>query len=255
VAKFFKTYYAPNNAVLVIAGDFETAEAKKQIEQYFGSIPSQPPPKRPDMTEPARAEGRMKTVTDQHARVPGVVVGWPAPARRTPDWYAMGMMDEVLTAGQSSRLQLHLVKGKQSVLQFQVNPGWPFQSFNDFKDPADYVAFLLYKPNFKPEEIVGQMQDEIDLLAKEGVDDAELARVKSIVRLSKITTLQGSLQRAQLLGQYELLDGNPGLLEQDYTKLFSVTSADIQAVAKKYFTAARHDVLVIQPAPPQGGAK
>ena len=71
VSKFFKTYYAPNNAVLVIAGDFETAEAKKMVEQYFGNIPSQPQPKRPDMTEPVRAEGKTETVTDQHARVPG----------------------------------------------------------------------------------------------------------------------------------------------------------------------------------------
>ena len=94
----FKTYYAPNNAVLVIAGDFETAEAKKMVEQYFGDIPSQPQPKRPDMTEPVRAEGKTETVTDQHARVPGVVVGWPAPKRHSPDWYALGMLDAVLTA-------------------------------------------------------------------------------------------------------------------------------------------------------------
>lgn len=250
VAKFFKTYYAPNNAVLVIAGDFETADAKKLIQQYFGNIPSQPPPKRPDMTEPVRAEGRTETVKDQHARVPGVIVGWPAPKKHSPDWYALGMLDAVLTGGESARLQLDLVKGRQSILQYQANPGWPFAGFNDFKDPGDYAAFLLYKPNYRAEQIVDQLQQEIDKIASAGVPDLELARVKAVLRYAKVTSLQSSLGRAQLLGQYELLDGKPEMVDQDFTDLFAVTGPQIQAVAKKYLTAARRDVLVIQPAPP-----
>lgn len=250
VAKFFKTYYAPNNAVLVIAGDFDTADAKKLVQQYFGNIPSVPQPQRPDMTEPVRAEGKMETVQDQHARVPGVIVGWPAPKKHTPDWYALGMLDAVLTGGESCRLQLDLVKGKQSVLQFQANPGWPFAGFNDFKDPGDYAAFLLYKPNYRPQQIVDQLQEEVDKIAGAGVSEAELGRVKAILRYAKVTSLQSSIERAKLLGQYEVLDGKPELLDEDYTSLFAVTGPQIQAVAKKYLTAARHDVLVIQPAPP-----
>jgi predicted Zn-dependent peptidase len=251
VSKFFKTYYAPNNAVVVIAGDFDTAEAKKLVEQYFGNIPSQPAPKRPDMTEPVRSEGRMKTVTDQHARVPAVIVGWPAPTRHSPDWYALGMLDAVLTGGQSARFQLDLVKGKQSVFQFEANPGWPFAGLNDFKDPGTYAAFLLYKPNYKAQQIADQVQEEIDRIVKDGIDDAELQRVKAMLRFSKVTTLQSSLERAKLLAQYEMLDGKPEMVDQDYTNLFAVTPAQIQAVAKKYLTAARRDMLAIQPAPPQ----
>ena len=198
VSKFFKTYYAPNNAVLVIAGDFETADAKKLVEQYFGNIPSQPQPTRPDMTEPVRTEGKTETVTDQHARVPGVVIGWPAPKRHSEEWYALGMLDAVLTGGQSCRLQLDLVKGKQSVVQFQASLGWPFASFNDFKDPGEYAAFVLYKPNYKPQQIVDQIQQEMDRIAKEGVDEPELTRVKAVLRFGKITSLQSSLGRAQI---------------------------------------------------------
>jgi zinc protease len=250
VSKFFRTYYAPNNAVVVIAGDFDSAEARKLVEQYFGNIASQPQPKRPDMTEPVRAEGRTKTVTDQHARVPAVVVGWPAPTRHSQDWYALGMLDAVLTGGQSARLQLDLVKGKQSVIQYEANPGWPFESLNDFKDPGQYAAFLLYKPNYTADQIVGQLQEEIDRIVKEGVDDAELQRVKAMLRYQKVTGLQTSLDRAKLLGQYELLDGKPEMVDQDFTNLFAVTSQQIQAVAKKYLTATRRDVMAIQPAPP-----
>jgi zinc protease len=251
VSRFFRTYYAPNNAVLVIAGDFENAEARKLVEQYFGNIPSQPQPKRPDMTEPVRTEGKQETVMDQHAQVPGIVMGWPAPKRHSPEFYALGMLDAVLTGGQSSRWQLDLVKGKQSVLQFEANPGWPFASLNDFKDPGEYAAFVLYKPNYKPQQIVDQIQEEIDRIAKDGVPAAELERVKAVLRYQKVTGLQSSLARARLLGQYELLDGKPEMVDQDFTNLFAVSSAQIQAVAKKYLTAARHDVLIIQPAPPQ----
>ena len=77
VSKFFKTYYAPNNAVLVVSGDFQIADAKKMVETYFGDIPAQPQPKHPDMTEAERATGKMETVSDAHAKVPGVIVGWP----------------------------------------------------------------------------------------------------------------------------------------------------------------------------------
>src|SRR5579871_1327116 len=92
VTRFFKTYYAPDNAVLVIAGDIQVPEAKKLIETYFGDIPSQPAPKRPDMTEPA-FHARKEVYKDPLARVPGVIIGYPGPKRRSPDYYALNMID------------------------------------------------------------------------------------------------------------------------------------------------------------------
>ena len=258
VAKFFKTYYAPNNAVLVISGDFAAADAKKLVQQYFGDIPSQPQPKRPDMTEPERAAGKMETVIDQHARMPGVIVGWPGPKRHSADWYALNMFDAVLTAGQSARLQLNLVKGKQSVLQYESNLGWPFESQQDYKDPNVYAAFLLHKPNFTTQQIVDQYQAEVDKIVADGVDAKELDRVKTVLRYSKANSLQSAMERARLLGTYELLDGNPAMFDQDFAENLKVTSAQIQAAAKKYLTVARRDVLAIQPAPaaaPTGGTK
>jgi zinc protease len=197
-----------------------------------------------------RTMGKSKVVQDQHARVPGLVIGWPAPARHSDEWYALGMLDAVLTGGESCRMQLDLVKGKQTVIQYQASLGWPFANFNDFKDPGEYAAFVLYKPNYRAQQIADEIQQEIDRIAKEGVDALELDRVKAVLRYAKISGLQSSLGRAQLLGQYELLDGKPEMVDQDFTNLFKVTSAQIQAVAKKYLTAARRDVLVIQPAPP-----
>src|SRR5437879_788038 len=119
VARFFKTHYAPNNAVMVIVGDIQIPAAKKLIEDYFGDIPAQPKPERPDLSEPADPKARSEVYHDQHARVPGVIIGYPAPVRHSPDFYALGMIDVVLTGGHSSRFQLNLVKRNETAIQHQ----------------------------------------------------------------------------------------------------------------------------------------
>src|SRR5215471_2442696 len=128
VSKFFKSHYAPDNAVLVIVGDIQIPETKKLIETYFGDIPAQPAPKRPDLTEPSAFKPHTQTYKDAMAQVPGVIIGYLGPKRRTPDYYALNMIDAILTLGDSSRFRQDLVKGKQSVIQFEVNLGWPFAS-------------------------------------------------------------------------------------------------------------------------------
>src|SRR6266581_3688116 len=112
VKKFFKTYYAPNNAVLCVVGDFKAPEAKKWIETYFADIQSQPQPKHPDLTEPEKFIPRQEVYKDPLARVPALIIGWPGPVRRSPDYNALVMADVLFTGGDSSRFALNLVKGK-----------------------------------------------------------------------------------------------------------------------------------------------
>src|SRR5262245_21787468 len=119
VRRFFKTYYAPNNAILCVVGDFKTPEAKKWIESYFGDIQSQPQPKHPDLAEPDKFMPRHEVYKDPLARVPAVIVGWPGPSRRSVDYNALVMADVLFTGGDSSRFQLNLVKGKQSILSYE----------------------------------------------------------------------------------------------------------------------------------------
>ena len=251
VAKFFRTYYAPNNAVMVIVGDIQIPQTRKLIEEYFGDIPSQPKLAKPDLSEPATPAPRSDTYRDAHARVPGVIIGYPAPPRHSADYYALGMVDVLLTGGPSSRFQLDLVKGKESVIQYQAEIGWPFASSTDYKDPGDYAMFLLFKPNFTPKQIVDQAQEEIAKIQNEGVDMKEMERARTLMRSERITSLQSSLRRAQLLGQYEILDGKPELINTDLEKFLAVTPAQIQAVAKKYLTPERRSILDIIPAPPE----
>jgi predicted Zn-dependent peptidase len=251
VAKFFKTHYAPNNAVLVIVGDLQIADTKKLVEQYFGDIPAQPQPKKPDLSEPAEVKGETRVYKDPLAQVPAVAIGYPGPKRRSPDYYAINMIDAILTLGDSARLRQNLVKGKQSVIQYEANLGWPFASAIDYRDPEPYGIFVLYKPNFKGEQIVQQIQDEIAKLQNQPLEAKELDRIKTQLRAMQIRGLQSSLTRAQQLAQYAVADGKPELINTELDAMLAVTPAQIQAAAKKYLAADRRSVLMIQPAPQQ----
>ena len=251
VSKFFKTYYAPNNAVLAIVGDIQIPETKKLIEQYFADIPSQPQPKKPDLSEPAEFKGETRVYKDPHAQVPAVAIGYPGPKRRSPDYYALNMIDAILTLGDSAWLRQNLVKGKQSVIQYEANLGWPFASALDYRDPGPYGIFVLYKPNFTGEQIVQQVQEELAKLQNEPLDARELDRIKTMMRASRIRSLQTTLTRAQQLAQYAVTDGKPELINTELDAMLAVTPAQVQAAAKKYLSPDRRSVLMIQPAPQQ----
>jgi zinc protease len=252
VSKFFKTYYAPNDAALVIVGDIQIPETKKLVETYFGDIPAQPQPKRPDMTEPP-FHSRSEVYKDPMARVPAVMIGWPGPKRRSPDYYAINMLDAILTNGNSAMFRLDLVKGKESVLQYESNLGWPMASYLDYRDPGAYAMFVLYKPNFSSQQIVDQVQGEIAKLQNAPLPAAELNRYKTQLRATMIRQLQSSLSRAQQLGQYEIADGDASLINTELDRLINVSAEQIQAAAKKYLTTDKRAVLSVEPAPAKGG--
>jgi predicted Zn-dependent peptidase len=248
VTRFFKTYYAPDNAVLVTVGDIRIPEARKLIETYFADIPAQPLPQRPDLTEP-EFQAQEQTYKDPLAKVPGVIVGYPGPPRRSPDYYALHMIDAILTAGDSSRIRMDLVKGQESVIQYEADLGWPFAGWLDYRCPEPYALFLLYKPNFTGDQIVAQVQDEMNKLADRPIGAAEFQRVKTQMRASFLKDMQSSLSRARALAQFEIADSDAALIDSELGRMLAVTPAQIQAAAKKYLVPARRAVLRIQPAP------
>ncbi len=248
VDAFFHTYYAPNNAVLVISGDFDPEEARRLTEDYFGDIPAQPQPRRPALDEPSPAPPAQGRVVDALAQVPGLVLGYPGPARRSADYFTLVLLDILLTAGESCRLFQALVKEKQSVIQFEASLGWPFASTMDYREPGRYSIFLLHNPAVTAEELRRQVEAEFARLASDGVGEAELERARTMIRSSRVAQMQSCLSRATTLGRYMLFDGEPDLINRDMQRLLEVSADEIQDLARRLFRPDEIAVLHVVPA-------
>ncbi|MDT4898935.1 MAG: zinc protease [Acidobacteriota bacterium] len=240
VSAFFKMYYAPNNAVLTLVGDFNTADALKKIKQSFEAIPRQPDPPPVDMTEPEQKAERRVSLDDGLARLPQVDLAFKAAPGNTPEFYALQVLSASLQSGQSSRLYQTLVKDKQ--LATNVS------GFMDEKRGvgALYISATL-KQGVKPADAEAAIYDEIERLKREGIADWELQKAKNNTRRGFINNLQSSLSRAVTLGQYTVYYNEPNLINARLDKVSAVTKADVQRVASKYLTAANRTVVITMP--------
>ena len=248
VSEFFKTYYAPNNAVLTLVGDFKTAEALQKIEKYFGSIPSQPAPKPPDTSEPPQKGERRKTLEDPLAQVARLDVSFKIPPGNTPDWYALYVLGEILSTGQSSRLYKNLIRDKQVAVQ--VGAG-TFER----RGPSLFLVDAFITPGKDPKEVEKLINEELERVKNELVTDAELQKVRMAVKRSKAEQLEGTLSRAQSLGEYAVFYNDPNVVNTGNDKLMAVTKEQIQKAARTYLTDNNRTVLTTIPKPKAGGAQ
>ena len=240
VTDFFKMYYAPNNAVLVLVGDFKTNEALAGISKNFENIPSQPKPPDVDMTEPEQKAERRASVDDVLARAARVDIAFKAVPGNTPDFYALQVLSAALQTGQSSRLYQRLVKERELV----TNVG----GFMDEKrgTGALYTAATV-RQGMKPEDVEAVIYEEIEHLKKEPIADWELQKAKNSTRRSFITGLQSSLSRAVTIGQYTTYYKEPNLINTRLDKVMAVTREDVQRVANKYLRDSYRTVIITLP--------
>jgi predicted Zn-dependent peptidase len=244
VEAFFKRYYAPNNAVLTLVGDFKSEEALAKIKQYFGSIPAQPAPPRPDTSEPEQKGERQKTIDDQFAQVPLIQIAYKAPPSNEQDFVALDVLGDILCTGDSSRLYQILVKEKQQALQVQ-------ESSIGRRGPSliEFLAFV--KPGVDPKEIEKSLTAEIERVKTEGVTARELEKIRMRDEREDVAQLQSSLNRAIALGQYAVFFHDPNMINTLVDKVHKVTQADIQRVAKEYLVDAHKTVVITMPKQPK----
>jgi len=240
VSQFFKTYYAPNNAVLVLVGDFETRDTISRIKKNFESIPRQTDPPAVDMTEPEQKAERRATVDDVLARLPRVDIAFKAVPGNTSDFYALQVLAAALQGGQSSRLYQKLVKEKETL----TNVG----GFMDEKrGPGALYTFATLKPGAKAPEVETAIYEEIERLKKEPIADWELQKAKNTTRRNFINNLQSSLSRAITLGQSAVYYNDPSLINTRLDKVAAVTKDDVQRVANKYLRETNRTVVITMP--------
>ncbi len=248
VSEFFKTYYAANNAVLTLVGDFKSGEVLTKIEKYFGNIPAQAPPPSPDMTEPKQTAERRKTVEDPLAQISRIDMAWKIPQGNTPDWYALYVLGEILSTGQSSRFYQTLVREKQVAVQEGAGP---FER----RGPSLFIVDLLVVPGKDLKEVEKLVYDELDRVKNQLVTDSELQKIKMEVKRGKVEQLEGTLYRAQALGENAIFYSDPNVINTGNDKLLSVTKEQIQKVARTYLTDANRTVLITVPKARTGGAQ
>jgi predicted Zn-dependent peptidase len=240
VASFFKMYYAPNNAVLVLVGDFKTTEALAKIRTSFESIARQPDPPTVDMTEPQQKTERRASIDDQLARAPRVNLAFKAVPGNTTDFYALQVLAAVLQSGQSSRLYQKLVKEKEMVTAVG--------GFMDEKRGVGaFYTNATLRPGVKTEDIEAAIYAEIDRLKQEPIAEWELAKAKNSTRRTLINSLQSSIARAVMLGQYTVYYNEPGLINNRLDKVAAVTKEDVQRVANKFLVDTNRTVVITMP--------
>jgi predicted Zn-dependent peptidase len=242
VAAFFKTYYAPNNAVLTLVGDFKTAEALAKVKKYFESIPTQPAPPVPDMTEPEQTAERRATIEDAFARTPRIDVVYKIPAGNTPDYYALSLLGQILGSGQSSRLYQKLVKERELAQQV-------FAGAQGRRGPGLFQVIAITPPGKNLADVEKTMYEEVERLKTEPVADWELEKVRMVGRRQRAQQLQSTLGRAISLGQYAVYYGNPNLINEIEDKYNRVTKEDIQRVARTYLKDTNRSVITTVPKP------
>jgi predicted Zn-dependent peptidase len=249
VKEFFDTYYAPNNAVLAIAGDIDPAQAEALVRKYFASIPRQAPPPAVDVSEPFAVAKQKAVVEDALAKTPAIAMAWKLPARRTADWYAIAMLKSIMFDGASARLYQKLVKEKAVALEVQG-------MMDERRGPSSLTVFSIHKQEAKSEDVQAIVEAEFGRVKSEGVSADELNKVKNQYRLGQFlgdsdegefASLQTALGRATALAEYALFDGDPSLINTELERYLAVTPEQVKEAARKYFGAANRTVLYIKP--------
>ena len=241
VQQFFKTYYAPNNAVLSLAGDLDTKETLAKVKKYFGDIPRQPAPKPVDLTEPPKTEERRLQIDDKLARLAQIEIAYRIPDANNPDARAMGIAASILGGGQSSRLYQKLVKEKEVASSV-------FCGLDSRAGPSEFDCTISVRPGKTPEEAEGLFTEEIAKLNAEPVTDRELQRVHSSIRRGTASSRESVLGTAVTIADDTALFNDPNRINTENEKRLAITAADIQKAAKSYLRTANRVVIVSLPA-------
>jgi predicted Zn-dependent peptidase len=240
IQEFFRIYYAPNNAVLVISGALDAETAKGLVETYFGDIPSQPLPPELDVTEPREVAATYREWEDPLAPFPAFLMGWKIPKRRTPEFNALYLAGKLLYDGESSRLYQKLVKGEESVIQL-------FGFTDERRGPSSIFVGAIPKPDKDLSKIRETITAEIRDLAENGPTAGEMQKLHNQLINDTVRTRQSSIARAQNIAEFALYDGNPELINSDLDELLAVTPDQIKGTVDEYLNNENRALLGVKP--------
>ncbi|MEP7371770.1 MAG: pitrilysin family protein [Chitinophagaceae bacterium] len=251
VSNFFKTYYSPTNAVIVVVGDFETNEAKKWITQYFEAIPAVDLPPKPDISEPRQEKEKRFVKEDKLANKPAIAIAYKMPEKNTPEFYAMGLIDQMLVQGDDSKLFQALVqdKGYTSGVSGGINY---LGNMFDYNGPMQWMSNLIYDSTVKADDIIKEYDKAVaELENKVTQADLNLAVIK--IRSQLYDNIGGffGIGKLNLLASFALFDDNPSLINGIETNFKKVTPELIKKTAREYLRPTNRTILIVDPKAPK----
>jgi predicted Zn-dependent peptidase len=236
--RYFKTYYAPNNCVVVVSGALKLEKVKELAKKYFEPIPAQPAPPKVHIVEPIQTGERRITIKKE-VETPYMMIGYHTPESKNEDYYALNILSSVLSSGNSSRLYASLVDQKELATQVATD-------FGDTFDPYLFNVYAVANENVKEIDLEQAIYAEIEKIKKDGISETELEKIKNQKLMefyNQVETING---KSNNIGTYEVFFG-------DYRKMFDapanynkVTAADVQKVAIKYLIKSNRTVAVLK---------
>lgn len=246
---FHERFYRPNNTVLVVAGDIDYDQTRAWIERYFGSIPSGEPVVLPDISEPRQEEAKFVSRTDPLAPRPAWSAGWHVPERGTPEWYAMGLIDQLLVQGADSRLYQKLVReeGLTSGVMGGINIG--LGNMFNYNGPMLWTVALVHDAETSSDEVTAAVDDVVSDLIANPVSAAELERARTKIRSNLYSVVDSGTRfgLVDLLAVHALFDDDPSAVNRIEAGFAAVTPELIQRVAAEYLRPTNRTILVVEP--------
>jgi predicted Zn-dependent peptidase len=237
--EYFKTYYAPNNAILIVAGDFETKKALELINKYYDDIPSQEPPQPVRTVEPEQL-GERRADVRKKAELAEIMIGYHAPPVSSEDIYALDVLSEILTGGNSSRLHRSLVRELEIAVYVYSYFSWRI-------DPGLFVFGVKMKPESDTVDGEKAIYEALEIIAENGVTEAELEKAKNILEADYVRSMQTVNGKAGKIGRYEILFGDYNEILNVLDRYREVTSDDVKKVVGKYLLPEKRNVVTLIP--------
>ncbi|MEM6640054.1 MAG: pitrilysin family protein [Pseudomonadota bacterium] len=248
VQAFFDTFYSPNNAVLVVVGDVDVEGTFGLVEKYFGDIPATDLPPIADISEPRQTKAKRFSKTDALAPKPAIALAWHMPERGTPEYFAMGVIEQVLLQGSDSLLHKRVVndKGYTDRVFGGINMLGNMYNYNG---PMIFTAAIIHNAEIDADQIIDEVEQTIERLRTTPLGDAELERAKVKLRSGFYDTVGGSTKfgTADLLASFALFDDDPSRINRLESEFDAVDAAVIQRTVREYLRPTNRTVLTIEP--------